>query len=258
MSGPPPDVTPDPLRSFISRSLRSEVTDVGEVIIRDAPDGEVARVSFTQDGARRSLVITRLPPAAALEVRLLPHLARKSEHVPRVHARGIPPATATGWPWLLIEDLLDAPGGCDDPIAIVVAKAAIERAVAADGPALAALGVARRPSTGALAAWPEALVHGALRCGAAVRAARGIVLTDWRAAHLGCGLVDVAALASDAGVAPEPLFAAYGRALGRSIGPALIAAAAEASGSMTEPSRVGDRGGFAVEESPGSTGQGSG
>ena len=257
MSGSPEDA-PDPLRAFISRSLRSEVSDVSEVIVRDTTDGEIDRVSFTQDGARRSLVISRIPHPVALEVRLLPHLARKSAHVPRVHARGIPPATASGWPWLLIEDLLDAPGACDDPVAIVRAKAAIELAVAADGPALAALGVPRRPATGALAGWPDALVHGALRCAAAVRAERGIVLLGWRHAYIGCALLDVAALACDAGLPPEPLFAAYGEALGRAIGPDQVAAAVEASGSMTTPSRVGDRGGSAVEESPGSTGQGSG
>ena len=256
MSGPPD--APDPLRAFISRSLRSEVTDVSEIIVRDTTDGEIDRVSFTQDGVRRSLVITRVPHAAALEVRLLPHLARKTEHVPRVHARGIPPATASGWPWLLIEDLLDAPGACDDPVAIVRAKAAIELAVAADGPALAALGVRRLPAAGALAGWPDALVHGALRCAAVVRAERGIVLIGWRQAYIGCGLLDVAALAGDAAVPPEPLFAAYGAALGRRVEPGLVAAAMEASGSMTRPSRVGDRGGSAVEESPGSTGQGSG
>ena len=260
VSRPPEDAPdpPDPLRAFISRSLRSAVTDVSEVIVRDTTAGEIDRVSFTEDGRRRSLVISRVPHTAALEVRLLPHLARKTEHVPRVYARGIPPATASGWPWLLLEDLLDAPAGCDDLVAVVRAKAAIEQAVAADGPALAALGVPRRLSAGALAGWPEALVHGAFDCAAAVRVERGIVLVGWRQAYVGCGLLDVAALASDAGVAGEPLFAAYGEALGRAIGPELVAAATRASGSMTRPSRVGDRGGAAVEESPGSTGQGSG
>ena len=253
-----PEAAPDPLRAFISRSLRAEVTDVSEAIIRDTTAGEIDRVSFTQDGVRRSLVISRVPHAAALEVRLLPHLARKSPHVPRVHARGIPPATASGWPWLLIEDLLDAPGAGDDPVGIVRAKAAIELAVAADGPALTALGVPRRPAAGALAGWPEALVHGALSGGAAVRLERGIVLVGWRDAYLGCGLLDVAALACDADLPPGPLFAAYGEAVGRPIGADLVAAAMEASGRMAEPSRVGDRGGSAVEESPGSTGQGSG
>ena len=257
MTGLPEADQPDPLRAFISRSLRTEVSEVSEVIIRDTTDGEIDRVSFTQDGLRRTLIITRVPHTDALEVRLLPHLARKSDHVPRVHARGIPPATARGWPWLLIEDLLEAPA-CDDLVAVVRAKAAVELAVAADGPALAALGVPRRGATGPLSGWPQGLVHGALGRSAAVRAERGVVLTGWRRAFIGCPLLDIAMLAADAAVPPEPLFAAYGDAVGRPVPPALLAAALQASGSMTGPSRVGDRGGSAVEESPGSTGQGSG
>ncbi|GAC1459768.1 MAG: hypothetical protein NVS1B1_11160 [Candidatus Limnocylindrales bacterium] len=248
---------PDPLRAFISRSLRTEVSDVSEVIIRDTTDGEIDRVSFTEDGRRRTLIITRVPHTDALEVRLLPHLARKSDHVPRVHARGIPPATARGWPWLLIEDLFDAPAS-DDLGAVVRAKAAVELAVAADGPALAALGVPRRPSTGPLAEWPAGLVHGAFGREAALCAERGVVLVGWRRAFIGCPLIDIATLAADAAVRPEPLFAAYAAAVGRQVTPALLTAALQASGSMAGPSRVGDRGGSAVEESPGSTGQGSG
>ena len=251
------DDAPDPLQAFISRSLRTEVSDVSEVIVRDTAAGEIDRVTFTEDGRRRSLIISRVPHGDALEVRLLPHLARKCAEVPRVHARGIPPATARGWPWLLIEDLLDAPR-CDDPVAVVRAKAAVELAVAADGPALAALGVPHRPSDGVLARWPEALVHGALGQASAVRAERGIVLVDWKGAFIGCALLDVATLAIDAALAPGPLFAAYGAAIGRVADPEQVAAAMEASGSMVGPSRVGDRGGSAVEESPGSTGQGSG
>jgi len=253
VSGP----TADPLRDFISRSLRTEVSEVTEVIIRDTTDGEIDRVTFTADGRRRSLIISRVPHTDALEVRLLPHLARKTIHVPQVHARGIPPATARGWPWLLIEDLEGAPL-CEDLVAVVRAKAAVELAVAADGPALAALGVPRRAPDGALSGWPAGLVHGALGRGSAVRAERGTVLVSWRRAFVGCPLLDVAGLALDAAVPPAPLFAAYGTAIGRTVTPEQIGSAMEASGSMTGPSRVGDRGGSAVEESPGSTGQGSG
>jgi len=257
-AGPADPADPaDPLRAFISRSLRTDVSEVSERIIRDTTDGEIDRVTFTEDGRRRSLIISRVPHTDALEVRLLPHLARKCAEVPRVHARGIPPATARGWPWLLIEDLLDAPQ-CDDPLAVVRAKAAVELAVAADGPALAALGVPHRPSTGVLARWPAGLVHGAFGRSSAVRAERGTVLVGWRRAFVGCALLDVATLAVDAAVPPASLFAAYGAAIGRPVDPELVVAAMEASGSMTGPSRVGDRGGSAVEESPGSTGQGSG
>ena len=247
----------DPLADFIARSLRSEVSEVSEVIIRDTTDGEIDRVTFTEDGRRRSLIISRVPHTDALEVRLLPLLARKTIHVPQVHARGIPPATARGWPWLLIEDLEDAPL-CEDLVAVVRAKAAVERAVVADGPALAALGVPRRPAGGVLSGWPAGLVHGALGSRSAVSAERGTVLVGWRRAFIGCPLLDIAGLALDVAIPAGPLFAAYGTAVGRTVTPEEIGAAVEASGSMTGPSRVGDRGGSAVEESPGSTGQGSG
>ncbi|MEA2660605.1 MAG: hypothetical protein QOH08_177, partial [Chloroflexota bacterium] len=119
---------PDPLTSFISRSLRAPVTDVSEEIIQDTTDAELDRIHFTQDGARRTLVVKRVPPHASLEVKLLPHLARKTDRVPTVHARGIPPITVPAWPWLLIEDLLDAPAA-DDLAEIVRAKVQVERAV---------------------------------------------------------------------------------------------------------------------------------
>src|SRR5438132_13930907 len=152
---------PDPLTSFIARSLRAEVSDVRDEVLRRTAAAELERVHFTQDGARRTLIVKRVPPDRSLEVRLLPHLARKTDRVPAVHARGIPPATVPAWPWLLIEDLIDAPPA-GDLDAIVRAKVAVERAVAADGPALTALGVPRIARRGALAEWPEVLVHGAL------------------------------------------------------------------------------------------------
>src|SRR6185503_7110009 len=118
---------------------------------------------------------------------LLPFLARKTDRVPRVHSRGIPPSHVSLGPWLLLEDLGDAPDTCGDDVGeIVRAKVAIERAVAADGPALRALGVpVRTPpdvvreaggDTNAedaareLTAWPVSLVHGDLTCAHARRA----------------------------------------------------------------------------------------
>jgi hypothetical protein len=216
----------DPLTSFISRSLRTEVTDVREEILQDTTDAEVDRVHFTQDGARRTLIVKRMPPHSSVEVKLLPHLARKTDRVPLVHARGIPPATAAGWPWLLIEDLLDAPPA-DDLEAIIRAKVAIERAVAADGPALVALGVPRIARRGALAEWPEVVVHGALTRANAVRAERGIVLTEWRHASLGSGLTDIVRLARDAGVPAGPLAALYAGASGHPLSAAALEAAEE-------------------------------
>ncbi len=216
----------DPLTSFIGRSLRAEVTEVTEEIVQDTTEAEIDRVRFTQDGERRSLIIKRVPPHASLEVKLLPHLARKCDRVPAVFARGIPPVTVAAWPWLLIEDLLDQPAE-PDLDGIILAKVAIELAVSADGPALGALGVPRVPLRGALAEWPVVLVHGALRRSYAVRAERGIVLTEWRHASLGAGLLDVVRLARDAGVETRPLAARYAAAVGRILDDASLAAAEE-------------------------------
>jgi hypothetical protein len=217
---------PDPLTSFISRSLRSDVTDVSEEIVQDTTEAELDRVSFTQDGGRRTLIVKRVPPHASLEVKLLPHLARKTDRVPVVHARGIPPAAVPAWPWLLIEDLLDAPPA-GDLEAIVRAKVAVERAVAADGPALVALGVPRIARRGALAAWPEVLVHGALGGLTAVQADRGVVLTEWRQASLGSGLTDVVRLARISGVPAGPLAELYSAETGQPLTAAALEAAVE-------------------------------
>lgn len=231
MSGDEPAMSegraPDPLTSFIARSLRAEVSEVSEEVVQDTTDAEIDRVRFTQDGQRRSLIVKRVPPHTSLEVKLLPHLARKCDRVPAVYARGIPPVTVAGWPWLLIEDLLDAPPACDDLDGIVRAKVAIEQAVRSDGPALGALGVPRIVSRGPLAEWPEVLVHGALSCAHAVRADRGVVITEWRHASLGCGLLDIVRLARDAGVEARPLAALYAEASGRGLDDPALAAAEE-------------------------------
>ena len=216
----------DPLTAFISRSLRAEVTDVREQIVQDTTEAELDRVFFTLDGASRTLIVKRVPPHSSLEVKLLPHLARKTDRVPTVHARGIPPTTVPAWPWLLIEDLLDAPAA-EDLEDVVAAKVAVERAVAADGPALTALGVPRIARRGPLAEWPEVLVHGALTRVHAVRTERGIVLTEWRHASLGCGLADVIRLARDAGVAPRPLAERYAALVGQGLTAAVLEAATD-------------------------------
>ena len=217
---------PDPLTAFISRSLRAAVTDVREEIVQDTTDAELDRVFFTQDGVARTLVVKRVPPHRSLEVKLLPHLARKTDRVPTVHARGIPPTTVAAWPWLLIEDLIDAPGATNLED-IVAAKVAVERAVAADGPALTALGVPRIARRGPLAEWPEVLVHGALTRANAVLGDRGVVLTEWRHASLGCGLTDVIRLARDAGVPPQPLTERYAVDVGRELTREALEAAME-------------------------------
>ena len=216
----------DPLTSFIARSLRADVTDVREEIIQDTTEAELDRVHFTQDGARRTLIVKRVPQHDSLEVKVLPHLARKTDRVPAVHARGIPPATAAGWPWLLIEDLLDAPGA-DDLDAIVRAKIVVERAVAADGPALVALGVPRIARRGPLAEWPEVIVHGDLTRRNAVLTDRGVVLTEWRHASLGAGLADIVRLARDAGEDPGRLAGVYAAEAGHALTDEALRASAE-------------------------------
>ncbi len=219
---------PDPLTAFISRSLRAEVTDVREEIIQDTTEAELDRVHFTQDGRTRTLIVKRVPPHSSLEVTLLPHLARRSDRVPAVHARGIPPTTVPAWPWLLIEDLEDATRS-DDPDAILRAKVNVERAVASDGPALTALGVPRIARRGALAEWPEVLVHGALAPANAVLCGRGVVLVEWRGASLGAGLIDIVRLAREAGVPVRGLAERYARTVGMPLTDAALALAVESA-----------------------------
>ncbi|MBI3522059.1 MAG: hypothetical protein HY071_03025 [Chloroflexi bacterium] len=168
----------DPLAAMLTRTLGEPVRDVrSEIVKRDARI-ELERVSFRVGEGSRSLVFTRLPKDRALEVQLLPFLARKTDRVPRVYARGIPPPLVPAWPWLLLEDLVAAADACDDREGIAEAKREVERAVAGDRPALRALGV---PGDGTV------LMHGDLRCANAKRTERGIVLTEWARAHLGEG-----------------------------------------------------------------------
>ena len=186
-----------------------------EIVKRD-PHVELERVRFMADGVERSLVLKRVPQGRDLEVHLLPLLARKSAHVPRVHSRGIPPPAVPAKRWLLLEDWIEAPGACDvDPREIVAAKVAIERAVAADGPALRALGVPVLPPAAIaelappdlaadaaeaarrLADWPQVLVHGDLSCANTFLVDGEVRIGEWRWAHLGCALLDVARLTAD-------------------------------------------------------------
>lgn len=214
----------DPLTAFIARSLRADVSDVREEIVQDTTDAEIDRIHFIQDGASRTLVVKRVPPRSSLEVKLLPHLARKTDRVPAVFARGIPPATVPAWPWLLIEDLLEAPAAADLE-AIVRAKVAVERAAAMDGPALVALGVPRTVRRGALTRWPEVVVHGSLGGRNAVLSDRGVVLVEWRHASLGAGLTDIVRLARDRSVPSRELAELYAREWGVALtGEALEAA----------------------------------
>lgn len=209
----------DPLAALVSRALGRELSDVTSEPLGAAGGVDRERVRFRDGSDERTLMFERLAPRSALEAQLVPFLARKSAHVPVVHARGIPRPVAPAPPWLLVEDLSAAPPACDaDPALIVEAKIAVERAVAADVPALRALGVPERPpsliadeiarvapqaadeareAARRLRKWPVALVHGDLRCANAVTADRGVVLVRWGSAHLGCALLDVVRLVAD-------------------------------------------------------------
>lgn len=204
----------DPLASLVARSVGGDVQGVRAEELAVEEGIERKRLHFTRDGRETTALFERSARGIIVEAQLLPFLARKTDHVPRVHSRGIPPAHAPLGPWLLLEDMSDAPLACDGDAADVIrAKIAIERAVAADGPALRALRVpVRTPldvvrqeggdanaeeAARELTAWPVALVHGDLTCERARRSERGVVLVRWSAAHLGCALLDVLRFAAD-------------------------------------------------------------
>jgi hypothetical protein len=204
----------DPLGSLVARSVGGNVQGVRAEELPGEDGIERKRLHYTRDGQSSAALFERSARGIVVEAQLLPFLARKTEHVPRVHSRGIPPPHASLGPWLLLEDLSEAAPACEgDATGIVRAKIAIERAVAADGPALralrvpvrTALDIAREQGGDAnveeaareLAAWPTALVHGDLTCERARRAERGVVITRWAHAHLGCALLDAVRLAAD-------------------------------------------------------------
>jgi hypothetical protein len=234
----------DPLTAFVARSLRADVSNVRSELVAKNALMEIERIRFSQAGVERSLALKRVPPDDSLEVQLLPLLARKTDRVPRVLSRGLPPPAVPAWPWVMTEDLLDTTSAChEDPRAIVLTKVAIERAVAADGPALKALGVktmtpvelveraveraatdrpldaeARAAAT-VLSRFPTVLCHGELACTHARLTARGVILLEWRRAYLGCGLLDIAQLTEDvrlfSGEDPaDKLFEFYGELTG--------------------------------------------
>jgi hypothetical protein len=209
----------DPLATMLSRALGTPVTDARSEPLGTHEGVDRERVRFRTADDERTLVFERLSPRVALEAQLLPFLARKTDRVPAVHARGIPHSVTPAPPWVLIEDVEGMVGACDgDPRAIIEAKIAVEEAVRADVPALRALGVPERsaaeiaeqvaiavPAAGEeareaarrLAKWPIALVHGDLVCANAVTSGRGVVIKRWGGAYLGCALLDVVRLVAD-------------------------------------------------------------
>jgi hypothetical protein len=188
----------DPLADLVSRSVGARVPSV-DVEVLATPAGERKRLRFLTSSGASSAIFDRAPRGDATEAQLLPFLARKTDRVPVVHSRGIPPSRAALGPWILIEDVYAGSPACEgDPREIVRAKLTVERAVANDLPALKALGVRElAPLPGPLASASRVLLHGDLRCAHAWRVERGVVLSGWRRAALGPGALDVAMLVGD-------------------------------------------------------------
>jgi hypothetical protein len=190
----------DPLADLVSRSIGARVPSV-EAEALPAPAGvERKRLRFTTPTGESSAIFERVPRGETVEAQLLPFLARKTDRVPAVHSRGLPPPHASLGPWTLIEDVYSGTPACDgDPLDVLSAKRAIEAAVGRDLPALRALGLrdASKDLPHALASLPPALVHGGLVCANGLRLARGVVLVGWRRAFIGPAVLDAAALVID-------------------------------------------------------------
>jgi len=186
----------DPLADLVARSVGRRVERVVAEPL-EASGRERKRLRYDLDGVGATAIFERAPRGETLEAQLLPFLARKTDRVAAVYSRGLPPPHAQLGPWLLFEDVLDAPDACADPAGIVRAVMAIQDAVARDVPALRALGLQERDVPDALRGVPIGLVHGALSCEAAHRSDRGIVVTDWSHAFLGPAILDAVHLAKD-------------------------------------------------------------
>lgn len=187
----------DPLADLVSRSVGARVESVRAEML-PAPEGvERKRLHYATSAGETTAIFERLPRGETIEAQLLPFLARKTDRVPAVHARGLPPPHAALGPWILIEDVYD--GKPAQALAILEAKRAIEHAVANDLPALRALGLrdAAHDLPHELADARPALVHGDLVCANALEVARGVVLVGWRHAFIGPAILDAAALVLD-------------------------------------------------------------
>jgi hypothetical protein len=190
----------DPLADLVSRSIGQHVPSVEAEPLASEDGIERKRLRFATNSGSSTAIFERLPRGEATEAQLLPFLARKTDRVPSLYSRGLPPPHASLGPWVLIEDVYAGALACDgDPVEIIEAKLAIEAAVAKDLPALRALGLRddARPLPPALAAAPRVLLHGALTCANARRVSRGVVLIGWRRASLGPAVLDAATLALD-------------------------------------------------------------
>ena len=189
----------DPLADLVSRSVGARIERVDVDVLAAGEGIERKRLTFATSRGPTSAIFERRPRGQILEAQLLPFLARKTDRVPIVHSRGLPPPAASLGPWLLLEYVFAAPGACEgDASEIVAAKLAIERAVANDLPALRALGVRDDANDQPeLRAMPRVLLHGNLVCGNARRVERGVVLTGWDRAAIGPSVLDIAGLMRD-------------------------------------------------------------
>ncbi len=188
----------DPLADLVARSVGVRVDAVTVEELAADEGMERKRLRYETDAGLRAAVFERRRRGEALEAQLLPFLARKTDRVPRVYSRGLPPPHAALGPWVLVEDVLSAPLACvGDPVDVLRAKLAIERATATDLPALRALGLPEHPGDGPLASAPLGLVHGALACANARLIDRGVVVTDWSHAFVGATVLDAASLIAD-------------------------------------------------------------
>lgn len=188
----------DPLADLVSRSIGARVPSVDVEVMPSDEGIERKRLRFTTGTGPATAIFERLPRGDITEAQLLPFLARKTDRVPRLHSRGLPPAHVTLGPWVLIEDVYEGAPACDgDVVEVLDAKRGIESAVAKDLPALRALGLREHPGElpSALASAPKTLVHGDLVCDNARRLERGVVLVGWRRAFIGPAVLDAATLA---------------------------------------------------------------
>lgn len=189
----------DPLADLVSRSVGARIDAVSVEELRGDDAVERKRLRYATAAGPTSVIFERSPKGQTLEAQLLPFLARRTDHVPRVLARGLPPPHVALGPWVLIEDVLAAPMAREgDAVDVLRAKLAIERATSRDVPALRALGLGRRgDDLLVLASAPLGLVHGALVCTNARRVERGVVLVGWARAFLGPTVLDAATLVAD-------------------------------------------------------------
>ena len=82
----------DPLGALVARSVGGDVQGVRAEDLAVEDGIERKRLHFTRDGRVTTALFERSARGTVMEAQLLPFLARKTEHVPRVHSRGIPPA----------------------------------------------------------------------------------------------------------------------------------------------------------------------